>query len=151
MCIIIVIIMITELNRKFNSSVTRHKAYMEWRIKWKYYRIRGENIVIIAILAAVIVSIIVAAYICISSSRRCTLEVQAQFIKFNYYYATKGQGRFCPVFRYVYNGMTYERQSPAGWTERNRPVLYAGKIYIIRINPEKPEQIYIDKKQFERA
>lgn len=100
----------------------------------------------IVIIVVAIVSTIVAGYIRINSSLRCTLEIQAQFVKFNYYCATKGRGRYCPVFRYVYHGMTYENQSPAGWSERKRPVLYAGELYPIRINPKKPERISIDKK-----
>ena len=78
----------------------------------------------------------------------CTKQIKGQFVKWytitvnpkidkKYYY---------PIFRYRYNGETYESHTLSGWVNKI-PVLYQRQ-YPIWVNPKKPNLIAVHKEEY---
>lgn len=79
--------------------------------------------------------------------RCCDMPVWATYISCNTYYGGKGRYAYAPVFRYTFNGMQYECQSPKSFSSKRLSRRFqAGQYYQIFIDQANPERCVEDKK-----
>lgn len=81
------------------------------------------------------------------SIRKCTVPIQASYVKCEIRSVYRNSKSYMPVFRYDYKGITYENQTMISYSIRKiTENLEPGRTYQIYIDPDSPELCVIKRR-----